>query len=146
MSVDLLASMLKKSGDGSLTIKESVCQNIKGLLESRQCLQLSPDWFPLATSSLYGYGLSSKHFGRSHYQGNRLCREIEKLLESYEPRLQNVLVEMERINEKSNSVNFTIEAMLVADSGRQKICEPIIFDSILNLTCARLTIEESSLV
>lgn len=146
MGIDLLASMLKKSDEGSETIKASVCQNIKGLLESRQCLQLSPSWFPLSGVSLYGYGLSSRHFGRSHYQGNRLCREIEKLLENYEPRLQNVLVEMDRINEKSNLVNFTIEAMLVVDVGRKKICEPIMLDSTLNLTCARLTIEESSFV
>ena len=146
MGIDLLASMLKKSDQGTKAIKASVCENIRGLLESRQCLQLSPVWFPLAGVSLYGYGLSSRHFGRSHYQGNRLCWEIETLLENYEPRLQNVLVEMDRINEKSNSVKFTIEAILIANVGRKKICEPIMLDSTLNLTCARLTIEEGSFV
>ena len=146
MGIDLLASMLKRTGTDTETIKASVCQNIKGLLESRQCLQICPFWFPLAGVSTYSYGLSSRHFGRSHYQGNKLCREIEKLLENYEPRLQNVLVEMERITETSNSVNFTIEAMLVTDMGDQKICEPVLFDSTLNLTCISLAIEESSYV
>lgn len=146
MGVDLLTLLLKKSDEGLETIKASVCQNIKALLESRQCLQTSPTHFPLSKASLYGYGLSSRNFGRSHYQGNRLCREIEILLEHYEPRLQNVLVEIERGNEKNNSVYFTIEAMLVADIGHQKICEPILFDSTLNLTCTRLTIEEGSFV
>ena len=146
MSLDLLSLILKKPDEGLETIKTSVCLNIKALLESRQCLQVSPEYFPLANASLYGYGLSSLHLGRSQYQGNRLCREIEVLLKNYEPRLKNVLVEIEQINEKSNSVNFTIEAMLVVDTGRRQICEPIVFDSTLNLTCTRLTIEETSLV
>lgn len=146
MGVDLLALLLKKNDGGPERVKASVCQNIKALLESRQCLQISPAHFPLAGTSLYGYGLSFRHFGRGHYQGNRLCREIEKQLEHYEPRLQNVLVEIERVSEKSNSVSFTIEAMLVIETGGKQTYEPVMFDSTLNLTCIRLTIEESSLV
>lgn len=146
MGIDLLASLLKRTDTGTEAIKEAVCENIKGLLESRQCLEMCPSWFPLSGVSLYNYGLSSKHFGRSHYQGNRLCREIETLLQNYEPRLQNVLVEMERMDETGNSVNFSIEAMLVTEAGNQKICEPVLFDSSLNLTSARLIIEEGSYV
>ena len=146
MGVDLLAFRQKKSNEDIDSIKASVCLNLKALLETRQCLTPCPDDYPLAKASLYGYGLSSRHFGRSHYQGNRLCREIESLLQNYEPRLQNVLVEMERINEKSNSVNFTIAATLVVDRLQKKISEPVLFDSTLNLTSTRLTIEESSFV
>lgn len=145
MSVDLLALVLKEESTGNdlEDLKRSVCRNIKYLLESRQPLQ-DQDREHLSSQSLYDYGLSSRNLGRSEFQANRLCREIEQLLSRFEPRLQNVLVEMERARERGNRLYFRIEGILFSESGHRQPQVNVAFDSVLNLTYTRLSIEESN--
>ena len=141
MSVDLLSALLKEepSGDDLEDLKRSVLRNIKLLLESRQSLAGAEN-SPLLNRSLYMYGLSARNLGRSDYQGNRLCREMEQLLSRFEPRLQDVLVEVERLRERDNRLYFRIEGVLQT-AGRQEVS--VAFDSVLNLTSTQLSIEEN---
>ena len=128
--------------DAHRAIRQSVIDNIKLLLESRQCQIAVPEDYPLAQSALYGFGLSACHLNRSHYQGNRLCREIEQLLNNYEPRMTDVVVEMVQLNEQDNCIRFHMEGVI--NTVTDKV--PVGFDSELNLTDTRLNIEETNFV
>ena len=143
MSIDLLSLLLRESGDGLSELKQSICTNIKMVLETHRSLQ-SVGEYPLVQEALYGYGLTVRHLRRSRYQGNRLSREIEQLLSRYEPRLRNVVVEMKQLNEQNNSLSFRIEGELIIGQATQRSAVPVLFDSVFNLTNASLEIEESS--
>ena len=141
MNVDLLAAFLKKtpSGDDLEDLKHSVRHNIRYLLETRQSREAANSEI-LSCHSLYGYGLSARNLGHGDFQDNRLCREIEKMLFYYEPRLQDVLVEVDRVRERGNRLAIRIEGVLEGD--KQQMV-PVVFDSVLNLTSSHLNIEES---
>ncbi|WBA83885.1 type VI secretion system baseplate subunit TssE [Endozoicomonas sp. GU-1] len=138
MSVSLLELLLARepSGERTTDLRLSVLENIRFLLESRQPLLAPDDDYPLARRSLLRYGLSVDHLGRSYFQASRLSREIEVLLRYYEPRLTEVMVEMVALNERVNSIRFHIEGVLV--DRQQRV--PVGFDSVLNLTDARVDI------
>ena len=143
MNASLLEAFVPSSEKSvDMACRQSVIDNIRLLLESRQCLIEVPDYYPRVQSALYGYGLSVRHLNRSHYQANKLCQEIEQLLRQYEPRLKDVLVEMVQINEQVNCIRFRIEGILPTEDGQKVIG----LDSELNLTDARLNIMESSFV
>ncbi|MET4695655.1 type VI secretion system baseplate subunit TssE [Endozoicomonas lisbonensis] len=141
MNVDLLAAFLKEapSGDNMEDLKHSVRRNIRYLLETRQSRETAKSEI-LSCHSLYGYGLSTRNLGHSDFQDNRLCREIEKMLFYYEPRLQEVLVEVDRVRERGNRLSIRIEGVL--QSEKQQMI-PVVFDSVLNLTSSHLDIEEN---
>ncbi|MFK0574122.1 type VI secretion system baseplate subunit TssE [Endozoicomonas sp.] len=147
MSTSLLDLLMSKSpsGDPGADLQASVEENIKFLLESRQPLtEVSTD-YPASCKSLLRYGLSVHHLGPSYFQANRLSREIEELISNYEPRLTEVAVEMLALNKRDNSIRFHIEGVLME---RQQPV-PVGFDSVLNLTDARvdiINIEESQIV
>ena len=142
MSIDLLASLLKEESSGNHLddLKLSVLRNIKWLLESRQSLNSSNN-SQLVSRSLYMYGLSARNFGRSNFQWSRLGREIEQLLVQFEPRLQDVVVDVEKSGERNNRLYFRIEGVLQLQVEFQKQV-PIAFNSVLNLTSAHVSIEE----
>ncbi|OED43358.1 hypothetical protein ACH42_10290 [Endozoicomonas sp. (ex Bugula neritina AB1)] len=144
MTVSLLDALLEHPGSQDITMasKQSVIDNIRLLLESRQCQTEVVSGYPLVESALYGFGLSSRYLNRSHYQGNCLCREIEQQIKCYEPRLNDVVVEMVQLNEQSNCIHFRIDGVLQTDT--EKV--PVGFDSVLNLTDTRLNIEEMNVV
>lgn len=138
MNISLLELLMARESSGERTtdLRLSVQENIRFLLESRQPLIVVGDDYPAACRSLLRYGLSVDHLGRSYFQANRLSRDIEELLRYYEPRLAEVMVEMVALNERVNSIRFHIEGVLV--DRHQRV--PVAFDSVLNLTDARVDI------
>ncbi|MCW7551133.1 type VI secretion system baseplate subunit TssE [Endozoicomonas gorgoniicola] len=141
MNVDLLAAFRKEtpSGDDLEDLKHSVRHNIRYLLETRQSREAGNSEI-LSFNSLYCYGLSTRNLGHGDFQSNRLCREIEKMLSYYEPRLQDVLVEVDKVRERGNRLSIRIEGVL-QDEKQQMV--PVVFNSVLNLTSSHLSIEES---
>ncbi|UYM14852.1 type VI secretion system baseplate subunit TssE [Endozoicomonas euniceicola] len=141
MNVDLLSAFLKEtpSGDNLEDLKHSVRRNIRYLLETRQS-RVTVKSEILSCHSLYGYGLSARNLGHSDFQDSRLCREIEKMLLYYEPRLQDVLVEVDRVRKRGNRLAIRIEGVLQSE---QQQMVPVVFDSVMNLTSSHLNIEES---
>ena len=141
MNVDLLSAFLKEtpSGDDMEDLKHSVRRNIRYLLETRQSREAANSEI-LSCHSLYRYGLSARNLGHSNFQDSRLCREIEKMLLHYEPRLQDALVEVDRVRERGNRLSIRIEGVL---QGEKQQMVPVVFDSVLNLTSSHLNIEES---
>ena len=141
MNVDLLSAFLKEtpSGDKLEDLKHSVRRNIRYLLETRQSRVTAKSEI-LSCHSLYGYGLSARNLGRNDFQDSRLCREIEKMLLYYEPRLQEVLVEVDRVRERGNRIAIRIEGVL---QNEQQQMVSVVFDSVMNLTSSHLNIEES---
>ncbi len=154
MKASILETLLQKPGNiaantvgntikgGEQAILESVISNLRMILESRCYMSPVSDDYPLAQSSIYGYGLSSRHLNRSHYQGSHLCREIELQISRYEPRLGNVMVDIVQLNELENVICFRIEGVI--RTGIELV--PVGFDSALNLTSISLDIEEACLV
>ena len=141
MNTDFIDTILQRqsSVDNCGNLRQSVQQNIRFLLESRQ----SPEGHRTQPAhSLFAYGLSVRHIGRSRYHRNLLCKEIEQLIDQFEPRLYNVSATADA-HSSGGMVHIHIEGML--HTGSQS-STPVVFESVFNLGRSQLNFEESHLV
>ena len=76
------------------------------------------------------------HRCRSAVQASAICRDLENLIQTFEPRLYDVVVELEQVDEQNNALCFHIEASLAGQDGEREV-----FDSTINLTNSTLMIE-----
>ncbi len=145
MSSDLLEKLLlvPETGNSRTDLKHSISRNIKVLLESRRFIGTVKDVYPESQSSLYAHGLADWSMSRNIYQGNRLCRNIVELLEKFEPRLKNIIVERAHTQYRDNCLYFRIEAFLACDDDEESTA--VVFDTSISLTSFHFEIEESKL-
>ena len=145
MSSDLLEKLLliPETGNDRFDLIRSISRNIKVLLESRRFTGHVKEVYTESHSSLYEHGLADWSMSRNIYQGNRICRDIVELLEKFEPRLSNVIVEREHAQHRDNCLYFRIEGTLLGYDDEESA--PVVFDTSISLTSFHFEIEESKL-
>lgn len=110
-------------------LKQSVKRDLEWLLNTRQAnTQLPPD-LKEVNSSVIAYGLPDfTTVGiKSAPDQNRLRRAIEGAISTFEPRLQDVRVTIEPVQEGERVVHFRIDARLKVEPAP----EPITFDTVM---------------
>lgn len=122
--------------------RRSVQRHLRMLMETRQALWQLPAGATELPASLAHYGMSNLHQTRTPYHAQRLCQQIEAMIRNFEPRLSDISVVFESIEEQSNAVHFRIDAVLRV-SGEE---EAVSFDSAVNLTNATVDLKEHGLV
>ncbi len=119
------------------TTKQSICRNLEMVLDSRRAIFDLPEHSSHLQASLYGYGLKSLHDCRHSARVSDIVIDLEQTIQRFEPRLEQVVIELNRIDEHKNALSFHIEAVIKGEDG-----EPESFDTTINLTNATLMIEE----
>ena len=76
---------------------------------------------------------------RNHNEMTRISKEIEEAISYFEPRLLDVNVKMESIENTDREIRFTVEAFLNVEPTP----EPIVFDTVLELGSGDFSIRES---
>lgn len=122
-------------------LKESVARDLESLLNSRRgpCAQL--DDYPLASRSVLGFGILD-FVGMSLSNPadcHRICRTLEETIHCHEPRLKNVRVQLEADQGTTNSLLFSITALLVVYPAQ----EPINFDAMLQPTLQQYSVNQA---
>ncbi|MCL6271444.1 type VI secretion system baseplate subunit TssE [Sansalvadorimonas sp. 2012CJ34-2] len=117
-------------------IRQSICRNLEMVLESRRPMIRVMEAAAELPASLYGYGLGNLHRCRHSVEASDICRDLEQLIQQFEPRLQEVVVELAKVDEQHNALCFHIEASIVGDDGDRES-----FDTTINLTNSTLMIE-----
>lgn len=109
--------------------KESVMRDLSGLLNSRLAELVDPD-FPSCAASLLGFGLLdiSSRSAQSTSDRDRIGRELQIIIERYEPRLRNVQVAAVEARPGDTQLRFSVRALLKLDPEP----EPIYFDTVLD--------------
>lgn len=142
--MSLLEKLLQQPDDSQdlARIRQSVQRHLQMLMESRRALWQLPPSATELPASLARYGMNNLHQTRTPYHAQKLCQQIEQLISNFEPRLSDVSVVFEQVEEQSNAVRFRIEAVLVAAGTEEEVW----FDSTVNLTNATVDLKEHGLV
>lgn len=112
-------------------LKQSVRRDLEWLLNTRQIVNGVPEDLKEATNSLANYGLPdfSSYSAKSPSERNRVRRTLETAISIFEPRLQDVIVNIEPMRDTERALRFRVEARLKIDP----VPEPITFDTVLQL-------------
>jgi type VI secretion system protein ImpF len=109
-------------------LKDSVKRDLEWLLNTRQTPDDVPDELVEVNKSLAAYGLPdfTSMSTKNPADEKRLRRSLEVAIRNFEPRLENVRVTLEPVDETDRTVRFRIDAQLKVDPAP----EPITFDSV----------------
>ncbi|WP_062268602.1 type VI secretion system baseplate subunit TssE [Endozoicomonas arenosclerae] len=145
MSLDLLANLLLEdsTGDEIEDLRDSICRNIKILLETRKSLATIPEVYPETAASNFDHGLDVWNMSHSLYHGNRLARSLGNLILRYEPRLKDVSIELLSKNQDDNCLHFRIDGVFTIEHKDRTETGTLTFQSAINLTSHSLSFKEN---
>ena len=110
-------------------IRAAVIRDIENLLNTRRVARAVPESLSQVGHSLYVYGLrdfSNENPGSAQVL-QRLRREVVQALNLFEPRLKNVVVQVDN-RTGDNNLHFRISATLVITP----LSEPVVFDTLFD--------------
>lgn len=120
----------------------AVLRDLEDLLNTRRTAGVIPDEFDEIQTSIYAYGLpdlSSADAAVTHSR-SELAAAIKTVIERYEPRLQDIYVEL--LNPEDDpvrqAVKFRVDARLAVDP-----FPDIAFDTILEMGSGQYKVSES---
>jgi len=120
--------------------KQAVKRDLEWLLNTRQIAGGIPAGLKELTNSLAAYGLPDFSTvtvtDASEQQQLRLV--LEDLINTFEPRLRDVVVTFETARESERALRFRIEANLIVDPAP----EPVTFDTMLQLASGEYKVQE----
>ena len=119
-------------------ILDSVFRDIENLLNTRCSPIELPASFNRLKGSLIRYGLkdSTVENPESALVRQKLCKEIEKTISLFEPRLRKPVVRVETRGGKKRELFFRISGILVVEP----LAEPVSFDTFLDINRGRYVI------
>lgn len=122
-------------------LKESVASDLEALLNTRRApLEVLAD-FPFCSKSIVSFGILD-FVGMSLSNPadcHRICMTIADTIRYHEPRLKNVNVELRAERGSTNSLVFSISALLVVYPAQ----EPVSFDALLQPTTQQYSVNHS---
>jgi type VI secretion system protein ImpF len=120
-------------------LKLAVKRDLEWLLNTRLTPEPPPEGLTEVNQSLATYGLMD--FTTATLSGpkdqDRLRAAVEEAVRRFEPRLQDVEVQLETSSELERSVRFRIDARLKVDPAP----EPVTFDTMLQLTSGEFLVK-----
>jgi type VI secretion system protein ImpF len=121
-------------------LKQSVKRDLECLLNTRKVAVELPADLKEINSSLAAYGLPdfTAVNVKSSLDQDRMRRELETAIRTFEPRLEDVTVSLEPMRETERALHFRIDARLRVEPAP----EPIMFDTVLRLDNGRYSVEE----
>ncbi len=120
-------------------LKQAVRRDLEWLLNSRQVASGVSEDLKETTRSLATYGLPefTSYSVKSPAERNRVRRALETAISSFEPRLQDVIVNIDPMREGERTLRFRVDARLKLDP----VPEPITFDTVLQLGSGQYTVQ-----
>ena len=136
-----LSTESQKSRSRSLReLKQSMCRDLEWLMNTRRLVDEVPELLEEVNKSIAVYGLPdfTGMGAKDPAQQKKLVKSIESALNIFEPRLQDLRVTLEPINETERILRFRIEASLDIDP----MPEPVVFDTIIQLGSSEIKVLE----
>lgn len=128
--------------DSSADIVNAVEHQLSVLFSSEAPLRVVKSQFVHARKSNLCFGLDNFQTLSGHIDPTSFARQVEYWIKLYEPRLENINVEVFTRDEMNNRINFSIEAQLRSSTG----VHDLTFSSNINLTNQKAQIEEQDFV
>lgn len=115
---------------------------LSNLLSSEAPLLTIAPQFREVRLSNYCYGLDNFQTLSSQSEDTVISHQLEYWIKVFEPRLENIQVEMLGREETHNRIRFNVQATLVGESS----IETLTFDSKINLTNQKAFLKEQEIV
>jgi type VI secretion system protein ImpF len=121
-------------------ILDSVFRDLENLLNTRCSPIELPAAFTMLKGSLIRYGLkdSTAENPESALVRQTLCKEIEKTISLFEPRLKKPVVRVETRGGKKRELFFRISGMLIVEP----LAEPVSFDTFFDINRGQYVISK----
>ena len=112
-------------------LKQSVRRDLEWLLNTRQIVDGLPPDLKEVNNSLAAYGLPDfSHINIENLDDQKqMQRVIERVIQIFEPRLEDVVVTVEPTRHAERVMRFRIDARLKVEPAP----EPVVFDTMLQL-------------
>ena len=139
MSYGLFSALFREndSDDEPFNIKLSIINNIKMIIESQNPMLDIPDAYPMVKKSILDYGMIPSLLSSRHYNFDQLCKELERLVATYEPRMNQITVSLLEVSEQSNSIRLHIAGVIRSEAEKT----PLAINSTINLSDIRFTVD-----
>lgn len=123
---------------------DGVARDLEALLNTRIVVDdvIHKD-FPLAGRSVIGFGLvdfAGLNLASIHDR-RRICGAIEAAINTHEPRLRDVRIELEPEHKTVNRLLFSIHAMLIVSLAEERVA----FDATLQPTCLQYSVSQRNI-
>lgn len=120
-------------------LRATLRRDLEWLLNTRQPIVDVPEWCKELPYSLIRFGLpdlTSYSMGTQRDQA-RLIDMLERTIQTFEPRLANVIVNMLPVNSKARVLKLQIEGNLRLETGVERVQ----FDTTLDLSSGNYSVE-----
>ena len=130
----------KSRSTNLLELKAAVRRDLEYLLNSRSFPEKIPEGLEELNKSIAVYGLPdfTKSNIKNSSEQDKLTEQLERAIRNFEPRLMDLQITLDPINNVERSLRFRIIAQLKVDP----IPEPIAFDTILQMGSGEFDIKE----
>lgn len=140
--MSLMAKLTQSWTNDVDAVRDAIIDNICDLISSR-----APIWSALESSdelvdTIAYVGLRNMTRAQSKSNSDVIIADITHLIRRYEPRLIDVLIEVEEQEKLKNQLQFRISAAMLSEQGE----EAIILDSFLDLSRNTLDVRKSNFV
>jgi len=137
-------TFVKKSNTSSDRddLLESIHYQLTTLLNSEAPMRLIPSVYSETQKSIYCFGLDNSQSQSSQIEKDQFSRALERLIQSFEPRLSEVSVFVQEGDQTKNAICFSIMAKVNTLAGEHVF----LFDSNLSLSNQQATMEGQEVV
>jgi len=113
-------------------LRAEIARSLESLLNTRRGELLVPPAFREASSSILNFGIPdfTLYNLRHSADQNRLRNEIENAIQTFEPRLRNVLVTVDQWDEVRPVLRFILTATLAVNEAER---QPVLLETELHL-------------
>ena len=120
-------------------LRQAVRRDLEWLLNTRRVATEIPSDLKEVNRSLANYGLPDFSGVSIENPGEqkRMRREIEETIDTFESRLENVVVTLEPVRDTERALRFRIDARLKVEPAP----EPITFDTVLQLGSGQYSVQ-----
>lgn len=140
--MSLMAKLTQSWTNDADAVRDAIIDNICDLISSR-----APIWSALELSdelvdTIAYVGLRNMTRAQSKSNSDVIIADIAHLIRRYEPRLIDVLIEVEEQEKLNNQLQFRISAAMLFEQGE----EAIVLDSFLDIGRNTLDVRKSNFV
>ena len=123
-------------------LKQSVRRDLEWLLNTRQSIHGVPEDLEEVSSSIAAYGLPdfTAVSVNNAAEQERIRRALLSAIRLFEPRLEEVTVSLDLMQERNCALRFRIAAVL----NIEPVSEPVTFDTLLDLQTGQYEIKDQT--
>lgn len=123
-------------------MRDAIIENLSALLSARAPVWQNTELSPLLEQAISAFGMNNQQLSQGKSSAERILHDVKNLIVRFEPRLKEVVVELDEGAAELNKLKFRIEGIVSSKFSE----ELVVFDSSLDFTTSSLDVRKTNLV